>query len=111
MNGITRHKHHLAWDSTDASRYPKVPTEVKNLFKEHFEKKKRAKEVMNNITHFDDVVDLDEDDEDELGINRSEAQSKGKRHVSSVGSTTYAFNKKAKGMLYSVFKPSVIPGK
>ncbi|KAI3712801.1 hypothetical protein L1987_71367 [Smallanthus sonchifolius] len=92
-SGITRHKHHLAWDSPNVSRCPKVPNEVKALFKEHFEKKKRSREMMNSIPHFDDVVDLDED---ELEINHSEAKSKGKK---SPGSTTDAFNKKAKGTL------------
>ncbi|KAI3815790.1 hypothetical protein L1987_15472 [Smallanthus sonchifolius] len=67
--------------------------------------------MMNSIPHFDDVVDLDEDDEYELEITRSEAKSKGKRPISSTGSTTDAFNKKAKGTLYSVFKPSVVSGK
>ncbi|KAI3755050.1 hypothetical protein L1987_54843 [Smallanthus sonchifolius] len=111
-SGITRHKHHLAWDSPDVARCPKVPNEVKALFKEHFENKKRSREMMNSIPHFDDVVDLDEDDEeDEVEINRSEAKSKGKKPMSSTGSTTDAFNKKAKGTLYSVFKPSVVSGK
>ncbi|KAI3744866.1 hypothetical protein L1987_57962 [Smallanthus sonchifolius] len=68
--------------------------------------------MMNSIPHFDDVVDLAEDDEeDEVEINCSEAKSKGKKLMSSTGSTTDAFNKKAKGTLYSVFKPSVVSGK
>ncbi|KAI3712984.1 hypothetical protein L1987_71554 [Smallanthus sonchifolius] len=68
--------------------------------------------MMNSIPHFDDVVDLAEDDEeDEVEINCSEAKSKGKKPMSSTGSTTDAFNKKTKGTLYSVFKPSVISGK
>ncbi|KAI3822342.1 hypothetical protein L1987_09931 [Smallanthus sonchifolius] len=68
--------------------------------------------MMNSIPHFDDVVDLDEDDEEgEVEINCSEAKSKGKKPMSSTGSTTDAFNKKAKGTLYSVFKPSVVSGK
>ncbi|KAI3816531.1 hypothetical protein L1987_16232 [Smallanthus sonchifolius] len=68
--------------------------------------------MMNNIPHFDDVVDLAEDDEeDEVEINHSEAKSQGKKPMSSIVSTTYAFNKKAKGTLYSVFKPSVVSGK
>ncbi|KAD6454364.1 hypothetical protein E3N88_09070 [Mikania micrantha] len=102
--GITRHKHHLAWDSADVSRCPKVPLEVKNLFKELFEKKKQTKEAMNEIPHFDDVVDLDDDDEEEISI-----QSKGKISISSMGSTSS--NKKTKGPLDSVFKPSVTSGK
>ncbi|KAL8211530.1 hypothetical protein R6Q57_005967 [Mikania cordata] len=71
--GITRHK-----DSADVSRCPKVPLDVKNLFKQSFEKKKQTKEAMNEIPHFDDVVDLD-DDEEEISI-----QSKGKRLISSM---------------------------
>ncbi|KAI3795361.1 hypothetical protein L1987_38013 [Smallanthus sonchifolius] len=111
-SGITRHKHHLAWDSPDVARCPKVPNEVKALFKEHFDNKKRSREMMNIIPHFDDVVDLDEDDEEgEVEINCSEAKSKGKKPMSSTGSTTDAFNKKAKDTLYSVFKPSVVSGK
>ncbi|KAI3695200.1 hypothetical protein L1987_78190 [Smallanthus sonchifolius] len=42
--------------------------------------------MMNSIPHFDDVVDLDEDDEeDEVAINRSEAKSKGKKPMSKGG--------------------------
>ncbi|KAK9070497.1 hypothetical protein SSX86_010899 [Deinandra increscens subsp. villosa] len=64
--GITRHKHHLAWDSSEVSKCPKVPPDVKQFFKELFEKSNQAKEAENRIPHFDDVVDLEEDDEDEI---------------------------------------------
>ncbi|KAI3725154.1 hypothetical protein L1987_64931 [Smallanthus sonchifolius] len=61
--GITRHKHHLAWDDSNVARCTKVPTDVKKLFKEHFEKEKKAQEAMNTIPHFDNVVELDDEDE------------------------------------------------
>ncbi|KAD2394354.1 hypothetical protein E3N88_41331 [Mikania micrantha] len=60
IGGITRHKHHLAWDSANVSRCPKVPLE-------------------------------------------------GKGSISSIGSTST--NKKTKGPLDSIFKPSVPSGK
>ncbi|KAL4590570.1 hypothetical protein LXL04_003504 [Taraxacum kok-saghyz] len=41
----------------------KVPTDVKLLFKEGFEKKKVMKEAIRTAPHFDDVVELDDDDE------------------------------------------------
>ncbi|XP_076949505.1 uncharacterized protein LOC143622177 [Bidens hawaiensis] len=105
--GITRHKHHLACDSPYVAKCTKVPAKVKNLFKEMFEKKKQAKEAMSKIPHFDDVVDLEEDeDEDEIELP---SKSKGKRPASSIDATNTS-NKKAKGPLYSVFKPSTITG-
>jgi hypothetical protein len=104
--GITRQKHHLAWDSPDVSRCTKVPPEVKSLFKELFEKKKRESKMASTIPHFDEVVDLEEDDEDEIP-NQREVPSKGKRPVSSAS----ASNKKAKGPLDAMFKPSVTSGK
>ncbi|XP_076889611.1 uncharacterized protein LOC143540433 [Bidens hawaiensis] len=73
-----------------------------------FEKKKQAKEAMSKIPHFDDVVDLEEDeDEDEIELP---SKSKGKRLDSSTDATDTS-NKKAKGPLYSVFKPSTTTGK
>ncbi|KAL4590571.1 hypothetical protein LXL04_003505 [Taraxacum kok-saghyz] len=61
--GITRHKHHLACDSSEVSKCGKVPTDVKLLFKEGFEKKKVMREAIRKAPHFDDVVELDDDDE------------------------------------------------
>ncbi|XP_022025633.1 uncharacterized protein LOC110926187 [Helianthus annuus] len=104
--GITRHKHHLAWDSPDVARCPKVPDDVKKLFIELFEKKKRVKETANSIPHFDEVVELEENDEDE---EAAQSQSKGKRVASSAGASDA--NKKAKGPLYAMFKPSLTSGK
>ena len=64
--GITRQKHHLAGDSADVVKCTKVPPQVKTLFKEEFEKKKQAKEFLNRRPHFyDDVFDLEEDEEEE----------------------------------------------
>ncbi|KAK9061970.1 hypothetical protein SSX86_019154 [Deinandra increscens subsp. villosa] len=106
--GITRHKHHLAWDSSEVSKCPKVPPDVKQFFKELFEKSNQAKEAENRIPHFDDVVDLEEDDEDEIP-SFNEGQSKGKRPIPS--SSACASNKKTKGPLDKNFKPSVTSGK
>ncbi|KAK9062429.1 hypothetical protein SSX86_019615 [Deinandra increscens subsp. villosa] len=106
--GITRHKHHLAWDSSEVSKCPKVPPDVKQFFKELFEKSNQAKEVENRIPHFDDVVDLEDDDEDEIP-SFNEGQSKGKRPIPS--SSACASNKKTKGPLDKIFKPSVTSGK
>lgn len=102
--GITRQKHHLAGDSPDVTKCAKVPAQVKALFKEEFEKKKLAKELLNNRPHFDDdVIDL-EADEDEEEIT----QSKGKRPMSATSSMA---NKKMKGPLDAMFKPSTTSGK
>ncbi|CAI9290098.1 unnamed protein product [Lactuca saligna] len=95
---ITRHKHHLAGDTAQVAKCSKVPAEVKAFFKETFDKKKPAKEAMNSIPHFDDVVDLDKVDDDELNTQ--------KRHcpVSSSGST--ATNKNTKGPMHACYNQS-----
>ncbi|KAI3676407.1 hypothetical protein L1987_86014 [Smallanthus sonchifolius] len=69
---------------------------------------KKAQEAMNSIPHFDNVVDLDEDEEVEMP---TEVQSKGKRPMSSSGSTANASSKNTKDPLHSVFKPSTTLGK
>jgi hypothetical protein len=72
--GITRQKHYLASDSPDVTKCTKVPAQVKALFKEEFEKKKLAKELLNKRPHFDDdVIDLEED-EDEEEITQSKGE-------------------------------------
>lgn len=108
--GITRQKHHLAWDSPEVGKCSKVPNDVKNFFKESFEKKKQERKDMFNMPHFDDVVDLDDEDEDELQTTSSGVNSKGKRPISSAGSTA-PNTKKVKGPLDMLFKPSGLSGK
>ncbi|CAI9303558.1 unnamed protein product [Lactuca saligna] len=86
------------------SKCSKVLAEVKAFYKEAFDKKKQAKEAMNNIPHFDDVVDLDEEvDDDELNTQ--------KRHcpISSFGST--ATNKNTKGPMHAYYNQSETGGK
>nr|KAJ0193351.1 hypothetical protein LSAT_V11C800448530 [Lactuca sativa] len=62
--GITRHKHHLAGDSAQVLKCPRVPIEIQKLFIDASDKKKQDKEATNKIPHFDDdVVDIDEDEE------------------------------------------------
>lgn len=107
--GITRHKHHLARDSGDVAKCKKVPTDVSQLFKEEFEKKKAMKDAMNRIPDFDDVVDLDdEEDEDDDQLSRR-TQAKGKRQADS--NSTMNTSKKVKGPLDMHFKPSGQAGK
>nr|KAJ0187695.1 hypothetical protein LSAT_V11C900463310 [Lactuca sativa] len=83
QRGITRHKHHLVGDTAQVAKCSKVPSEVKAFFKETFDKKKKEKEARNIIPHFDDVVDLDEE------VNDDELNTQKKRSpVSSSGSVT-----------------------
>lgn len=105
--GITRHKHHLARDSSDVSKCKKVPNDVCQMFKESFQKKKEMKESMNQIPDFDDVVNLDEEeDEDDDELSRqTQAKRKGKADSTSNAS------KKVKGPLDMHFKPSGQAGK
>nr|KAJ0221194.1 hypothetical protein LSAT_V11C200088390 [Lactuca sativa] len=85
--GVTRLKHHLADDFSQALKCPRVPIEVKKVFKDAFDKNIKDRKETNKIPHFDDdVVDIDEDEE--APTNSDVFQSKGKRHVSSSGSTT-----------------------
>lgn len=105
--GITRHKHHLAHDSTSVCKCPRAPPDVRKFFKEMFKKLKEGKDEKNRIPHFDDdVVDIDDEDEEEAG---EVPLSFGKRHNLSSKSTLH--NKKAKGPLDTHFKPSNETGK
>ncbi|KAL4584188.1 hypothetical protein LXL04_008780 [Taraxacum kok-saghyz] len=106
--GITRHKHHLAGDSTSVCKCVRAPVEVKKLFKEIFEKQKQEKVVRNRIPHFDDddVVDIDDADEVEVA---EVLHSIGKRPNLSSKSTLH--NKKAKGPLDTFLRPSTGTGK
>ncbi|KAL6523730.1 hypothetical protein OROGR_017333 [Orobanche gracilis] len=80
--GITRHKHHLAGDNRDVAKCIKVPEFVKQTFVEHFAMKKRVKESMESIPHFDESVleEQEQDEENEHGkrpvVNPSQQLSK-----------------------------------
>ncbi|KAL6514877.1 hypothetical protein OROGR_020456 [Orobanche gracilis] len=80
--GITRHKHHLAGDNRDVAKCIKVPEFVKQTFVEHFALKKRVKESMESIPHFDESVleEQEQDEENEHGkrpvVNPSQQLSK-----------------------------------
>ncbi|KAL7585739.1 hypothetical protein Lser_V15G44315 [Lactuca serriola] len=107
--GITRHKHHLAGDSAQVLKCPRVPIEVQKVFKDAFDKKKQDKEAMKKIPHFDDdVVDIDEDEE--ATTNSEFFQSKGKRPMSSSGSTATT-KRSVKGPLDVIWLPCDKTGK
>ncbi|KAL6513274.1 hypothetical protein OROGR_020760 [Orobanche gracilis] len=80
--GITRHKHHLTGDNRDVAKCIKVPEFVKQTFVEHFAMKKRVKESMESIPHFDESVleEQEQDEENEHGkrpvVNPSQQLSK-----------------------------------
>ena len=77
--GITRHKHHLTWDYGNVLKCKKVPKDISQMFKEAFEKKKEMQETVNRIPNFDEVVDLnEEEDEDDDELSRR-TQAKEKR--------------------------------
>ena len=102
--GITRHKHHLAGNDRNIKKCKRVPDDVCQMFKVGFEKKKEMKEAANKIPHFDEVVDLEEDEDDE-GELRRQIQAKGKRQATADTST------KVKGPMNLFFKPSGQAGK
>lgn len=98
--GITRHKHHLASDSTSVCKCLRAPPDVKKLFKDIFEKQKQDRVERNSIPHFDDdVVDIDDEDEEETG------------EVPFSKSKSTIHNKKIKGPLDTHFRPSNETGK
>ncbi|KAL6582972.1 hypothetical protein OROMI_005050 [Orobanche minor] len=80
--GITRHKHHLAGDNRDVAKCTKVPEFVKHTFIEHFAMKKRVKESMESIPHFDESIleEQEQYEENEHGkrpiVNPSQQLSK-----------------------------------
>ncbi|XP_023754955.1 uncharacterized protein LOC111903410 [Lactuca sativa] len=105
--GITRHKHHLAGDSTSVCKCIRAPLDVRKLFKDIFEKQKQDKVDRNRVPHFDDdVVDINDEDEEEVG---EVPFSLGKRVNLSSKSTLH--NKKVKGALDTHFRPSNETGK
>ncbi|CAH1438746.1 unnamed protein product [Lactuca virosa] len=105
--GITRHKHHLAGDSTSVCKCLRAPLDVRKLFKNIFEKQKQDKVERNRIPLFDDdVVDINDEDEEEAG---EVPFSLGKRAISSSKSTLH--HKKVKGALDTYFRPSNETGK
>ncbi|KAL6559734.1 hypothetical protein OROGR_004851 [Orobanche gracilis] len=74
--------HHLAGDNRDVAKCIKVPEFVKQTFVEHFAMKKRVKESMESIPHFDESVleEQEQDEENEHGkrpvVNPSQQLSK-----------------------------------
>ncbi|KAL4564166.1 hypothetical protein LXL04_028219 [Taraxacum kok-saghyz] len=106
--GITRHKHHLAGDSTSVCKCVRAPVEVKKLFKEIFEKQKQEKVVRNRIPHFDDDDVVDIDDEDEVEVAEVLHSISKRLNLSSKSSL---HNKKAKGPLDTFLRPSTGTGK
>ncbi|KAL6513362.1 hypothetical protein OROGR_020848 [Orobanche gracilis] len=79
---IHRCHHHLAGDNRDVAKCIKVPEFVKQTFVEHFALKKRVKESMESIPHFDESVleEQEQDEENEHGkrpvVNPSQQLSK-----------------------------------
>ncbi|RWR76250.1 hypothetical protein CKAN_00468400 [Cinnamomum micranthum f. kanehirae] len=97
--GVYRVKQHLAGGFRNITACPKCPAEVREEIREYMTKKKKEKEEMNMLPHFDELANAyEEDEEDDV-----EVIERGKRplaHGSEVssarGSTTISTVSKTK---------------
>ncbi|RWR74425.1 hypothetical protein CKAN_00275200 [Cinnamomum micranthum f. kanehirae] len=98
--GVYRVKQHLAGGFRNVTACPKCPAEVREEIREYMTKKKKEKEQMNMLPHFDELANAYEEDEEDDDVEVIERGKRPLAHGSEVssarGSTTISTVSKTK---------------
>ncbi|RWR92243.1 hypothetical protein CKAN_02145200 [Cinnamomum micranthum f. kanehirae] len=84
--GVYRVKQHLAGGFRNITACPKCPAEVREAIREYMTKKKKEKEEMNMLPHFDELANAYEEDEEDDDVEVIERGKRPLAHGSEVSS-------------------------